>query len=101
MTGLKQVIRDIKLVNIATFENLKFDFWKEDNKKELEREIQADKRLKLGVLQLMPDFNRLITKYEIEFNKPMSEFNVVDIAIIDNEFKRLYSKKINRIMGGI
>ena len=35
----KQVTKDIDIVNIASFQNLNFEFWKDENKKDLDREI--------------------------------------------------------------
>lgn len=33
----KQVTKDTDVVNIASFQNLNFEFWKDENKKELEQ----------------------------------------------------------------
>ena len=65
----KQVTKDTDIVNIATLENLNFEFWKDENKKDLDNEIQADTRLNLGVMELLPAFDNLITIYEIKWNK--------------------------------
>ena len=42
----KQSIQDTDLVSIASFKELRFDFWKGDNKKYLDEEIEADNKLK-------------------------------------------------------
>ena len=40
----KQVTKDTDVVNIASFQNLNFEFWKDENKKDLDREREADTR---------------------------------------------------------
>ena len=47
----KQVTKDIDVVNIASLQSLNFEFWKDENKKNLDREIEADTRLNLGVMK--------------------------------------------------
>ena len=42
----KQITKDIDVVSIASFQELKFNFWKDDNKEYLESEIKADIRKK-------------------------------------------------------
>lgn len=93
----KQVTKDKDIVNISTLSNLKFEFWKDDNKKELEKEIQADINLSLKAMQLMPDFNNLITLYEIKWDKSMRDFNAMECEIITREFQRIYRHKIERL----
>ena len=95
----KQVTKDTDVVNIATFQNLNFEFWKDENKKDLDREIEADTRLKLGVMELLPSFDNLITIYEIKWNKSRNDFNVMERDLVTNEFKKLYGKRINKLMG--
>ena len=95
----KQVTKDIDVVNIASFQNLNFEFWKDENKKDLDREIEADTRLKLGVMELLPSFDNLITIYEIKWNKSRNDFNVIERDLVTNEFKKLYGKRINKLMG--
>ena len=95
----KQVTKDIDVVNIATFQELNFSFWKDDNKKELEKEIEADTRIKAGIMDLLPDFDNLVTLYEIKWNKYRQDFNVIERDLITNEFKKLYAKRINKLMG--
>lgn len=95
----KQVTKDTDVVNIATFQNLNFEFWKDENKKDLDREIEADTRLKLGVMELLPAFDNLITIYEIKWNKSRNDFNVMERDLVTNEFKKLYGKRIDKLMG--
>ena len=95
----KQVTKDTDVVNIASFQNLNFEFWKDENKKDLDREIEADTRLKLGVMELLPSFDNLITIYEIKWNKSRKDFNVMERDLVTNEFKKLYGKRINKLMG--
>ena len=95
----KQVIKDTDVVNIATLENLNFEFWKDENKKELDREIKADAKLKAGIMDLLPDFDNLVTCYEIKWNKSRNDFNVMERDLVTNEFKKLYAKRINKLMG--
>ena len=95
----KQVTKDIDIVNIATFQELNFSFWKDDNKKELEKEIEADTRIKAGIMDLLPDFDNLVTLYEIKWNKCRQDFNVIERDLITNEFKKIYAKRINKLMG--
>ena len=95
----KQVTRDTDVVSISSFQELNFNFWKDDNKKDLEREIKADARLKSSIMQLLPDFDNLVTLYEIKWNKSRYDFNVMEKDLVTNEFKKLYSKKINKLMG--
>ena len=95
----KQVTKDTDVVNIATLENLNFEFWKDENKKDLDREIEADARLKLGVMELLPSFDNLITIYEIKWNKLRNDFNVMERDLVTNEFKKLYGKRIDKLMG--
>ena len=95
----KQVTKDTDVVNIATFQNLNFEFWKDENKKDLDREIEADARLKLGVMELLPAFDNLITIYEIKWNKSRNDFNVMERDLVTNEFKKLYRKRIDKLMG--
>ena len=95
----KQVTKDTDVVNIATFQNLNFEFWKDENKKDLDREIEADTRLNLGVMELLPAFDNLITIYEIKWNKSRNDFNVIERDLVTNEFKKLYGKRINKLMG--
>ena len=95
----KQVTKDTDVVNIATLENLNFEFWKDENKKDLDIEIEADARLKLGVMELLPAFDNLITIYEIKWNKSRNDFNVMERDLVTNEFKKLYGKRINKLMG--
>ena len=95
----KQVTKDTDVVNIATFQNLNFEFWKDENKKDLDREIEADARLKLGVMELLPSFDNLITIYEIKWNKLRNDFNVMERDLVTNEFKKLYGNRINKLMG--
>ena len=95
----KQVTKDTDVVNIASLENLNFEFWKDENKKDLDREIEADTRLKLGVMELLPAFDNLITIYEIKWNKSRNDFNVMERDLVTNEFKKLYGKRINKLMG--
>ena len=95
----KQVTRDTDVVSISSFQELNFNFWKDDNKKDLEREIKADARLKSSIMQLLPDFDNIVTLYEIKWNKSRYDFNVMEKDLVTNEFKKLYSKKINKLMG--
>ena len=95
----KQVTKDTDVVNIATLENLNFEFWKDENKKDLDIEIEADARLKLGVMELLPAFDNLITIYEIKWNKSRNDFNVIERDLVTNEFKKLYGKRINKLLG--
>lgn len=95
----KQVTKDTDVVNIASFQNLNFEFWKDENKKDLDREIEADTRLNLGVMELLPAFDNLITIYEIKWNKSRNDFNVIERDLVTNEFKKLYRKRIDKLMG--
>ena len=95
----KQVTKDTDIVNIASFQNLNFEFWKDENKKDLDIEIEADARLKLGVMELLPAFDNLITIYEIKWNKSRNDFNVMERDLVTNEFKKLYGKRIDKLMG--
>ena len=95
----KQVTKDTDVVNIASFQNLNFEFWKDENKKDLDREIEADTRLNLSVMELLPAFDNLITIYEIKWNKSRNDFNVMERDLVTNEFKKLYGKRINKLMG--
>ena len=95
----KQVTKDKDIVNISNLDNLNFELWKYENKKKLIREIDADKKLKLGVLDLLPDFDNLVTLYEIKWLKSRNDFNVIEQDIVTNEFKKLYAKRINKLMG--
>ena len=95
----KQITKDTDVVNIASFQNLNFEFWKDENKKDLDIEIEADARLKLGVMELLPAFDNLITIYEIKWNKSRNDFNVMERDLVTNEFKKLYGKRINKLMG--
>ena len=95
----KQVTRDKDIVNISNLDNLNFELWKYENKKILIREIDADKKLKLGILDLLPDFDNLVTLYEIKWLKSRNDFNVIEQDIVTNEFKKLYAKRINKLMG--
>lgn len=99
MEKYKQVIKDTDLVSIASLNELRLEFWKDTNKEKLEKEIAADAKIKLGVLELLPDFDNLITIYEIKWNKSRKKFNIMEQDIITNEFKRMYGKRINAIMG--
>ena len=94
-----QAIEDTDLVNIASFNELRFNFWKDDNKKYLEKEIEADNRLKISIMELLPDFDNLVTIYEIKLLKSRNDFNLLERDIVTNEFKKLYAKKINTLMG--
>ena len=95
----KQVINDTDLVSLASFDELRFEFWKDDNKDTLEKETDADAKFKLKVLKLLPDFDNLITIYEIKWNKSRKDFNIIEVDFIKNEFKKLYGRKINATMG--
>ena len=95
----KQVTKDKDIVNISNLDNLNFELWKYENKKKLIREIDADKKLKLGVLDLLPDFDNLVTLYEIKWLKSRNNFNIIEQDIVTNEFKKLYAKRINKLMG--
>jgi len=95
----KQAINDTDLISITSFKDLKLEFWKDDNKDVLEKEIDADARLKLGVLELLPAFDNLITIYEIKWNKSRKNFNIMEVEVIKNEFKKQFAKRINAIMG--
>ena len=95
----KQVTRDKDIVNISNLDNLNFELWKYENKKNLIREIDADKKLKLGILDLLPDFDNLVTLYEIKWLKSRNDFNIIEQDIVTNEFKKLYAKRINKLMG--
>ena len=95
----KQVINDTDLVSITSFKELKLEFWKDYNKDELEKEIDEDAKFKLKVLKLLPDFDNLITIYEVKWNKPRKSFNLMEVEVIQNEFKKLYARRINAIMG--
>ena len=95
----KQVTKDKDIVNISNLDNLNFELWKYENKKNLIREIDADKKIKLGILDLLPDFDNLVTLYEIKWLKSRNDFNVIEQDIVTNEFKKLYAKRINKLMG--
>ena len=95
----KQVTKDKDIVNISNLDNLNFELWKYENKKNLIREIDADKKLKLGILDLLPDFDNLVTLYEIKWLKSRNNFNIIEQDIVTNEFKKLYAKRINKLMG--
>lgn len=99
METYKQVTKDTDVVNIASFQNLNFEFWKDENKKNLDREIEADTRLKLGVMELLPAFDNLITIYEMKWNKSRNDFNVMERDLVTNEFKKLYGKRIDKLIG--
>lgn len=94
----KQVTKDIDVVNIASLQSLNFEFWKDENKKNLDREIEADTRLKLGVMDLLPAFDNLIVIYELKWNKSRKDFNVMERDLVTNEFKKLYGKRIDKLM---
>lgn len=94
----KQVTKDTDVVNIASFQNLNFEFWKDENKKNLDKEIEADTRLKLGVMDLLPAFDNLIVIYELKWNKSRKDFNVMERDLVTNEFKKLYGKRIDKLM---
>ena len=96
----KQVTKDTDVVNIASFQNLNFEFWKDENKKDLDREIEADTRLNLGVMELLPAFDNLITIYEIKWNKSRNDFNVIERDLVIKEFHKLYGKKVNKLLMG-
>ena len=95
----KQVTKDKDIVNISNLDNLNFELWKYENKKNLIREIDADKKLKLGILDLLPDFDNLVTLYEIKWLKSRNDFNIIEQDIVTNKFKKLYAKRINKLMG--
>ena len=95
----KQVTKDKDIVNISNLDNLNFELWKYENKKNLIREIDADKKIKLGILDLLPDFDNLVTLYEIKWLKSRNDFNIIEQDIVTNEFKKLYAKRINKLMG--
>ena len=95
----KQSIQDTDLVSIASFKELKFDFWKGDNKNYLDKEIEADNKLKIGIMELLPDFDNIVTIYEIKWLKSRNDFNLFERETVTNEFKKLYAKKINMLMG--
>lgn len=95
----KQVTKDTDVVNISTLGNLNFEFWKEENKRNLDKEIQADTRLNLGVMELLPAFDNLIVTYELKWNKSRKYFNVIERDLVTNEFKKLYGKRIDKLMG--
>ena len=84
----KQIIKDTDLVNIASFNELRFNFWKDDNKKYLEKEIEADTRLKISIMELLPDFDNLVTLYEIKWLKSRNDFNLLERETVTNEFKK-------------
>ena len=92
-------MRNTDVVNIASFQNLNFEFWKDENKKNLDKEIEADTRLKLGVMDLLPAFDNLIVIYELKWNKSRKDFNVMERDLVTNEFKKLYGKRIDKLMG--
>ena len=94
-----QAIEDTDLVNIASFNELRFDFYKGDNKKYLEKEIEEDNKLKKGIMELLPDFDNIVTIYEIKWLKSRNDFNLFERETVTNEFKKLYAKKINMLMG--
>lgn len=73
---------------------------KYENKKDLDREIEADARLKLGVMELLPSFDNLITIYEIKWNKLRNDFNVIERDLVIKEFHKLYGKKVNKLLMG-
>lgn len=95
----KQSIQDTDLVSIASFKELRFDFWKGDNKKYLDEEIEEDNKLKKGIMELLPDFDNIVTIYEIKWLKSRNDFNLFERETVTNEFKKLYAKKINMLMG--
>lgn len=95
----KQSIQDTDLVSIASFKELRFDFYKGDNKKYLEKEIEEDNKLKKGIMELLPDFDNIVTIYEIKWLKSRNDFNLFERETVTNEFKKLYAKKINMLMG--
>ena len=95
----KQSIQDTDLVSIASFKELRFDFWKGDNKKYLDKEIEEDNKLKKGIMELLPDFDNIVTIYEIKWLKSRNDFNLFERETVTNEFKKLYAKKINMLMG--
>mgnify|MGYP002581126755 CR=1 FL=1 len=41
----------------------------------------------------------LITIYEIKWNKSRNDFNVIERDLVTNEFKKLYGKRIDKLMG--
>lgn len=94
----KRVTKDTDVVNIASFQNLNFEFWKDENKKNLYREIEADTRLKLGVMDLLPAFDNLIVIYELKWNKSRKDFNVMERDLVTKELKKLYGKRIDKLM---
>ena len=95
----KQSIQDTDLVSIASFKELRFDFYKGDNKKYLDEEIEEDNKLKKGIMELLPDFDNIVTIYEIKWLKSRNDFNLFERETVTNEFKKLYAKKINMLMG--
>ena len=70
-----------------------------DNKKYLDEEIEADNKLKKGIMELLPDFDNIVTIYEIKWLKSRNDFNLFERETVTNEFKKLYAKKINMLMG--
>lgn len=85
------------IVNVATLENLNFEMWKYQNKKELEKEIKADIDLSLKALQLMPQFNRVIRQCEIKFGKTMDKFNIMEQEFATMAFQTIYKDDLERM----
>ena len=50
-------------------------------------------------MELLPSFDNLITIYEIKWNKLRNDFNVIERDLVTNEFKKLYGKRIDKLMG--
>lgn len=95
----KQVTKDMDIANIASFQNLNFEFLKDENKKYLDRELEADTRLKISVMELLPALDKLIFRYELKWNKSRNDFNVMERDLVTDEFKKLYGKRIDKLMG--
>lgn len=50
-------------------------------------------------MELLPALDKLIFRYELKWNKSRNDFNVMERDLVTDEFKKLYGKRIDKLMG--
>jgi uncharacterized pyridoxal phosphate-containing UPF0001 family protein len=82
----EQITKDSDVVNISTVENLNKKFWKYQNKKAFNREIEESKNVTIQSIYALPSFEAHVRKHERAWNKSRTEFNVLELEHIDRTY---------------
>lgn len=86
MEGFKQFTKDNDVVNLCVPENLNKKFWKYQNNKAFNKAIKESVKVTIESIFALPSFEAHVRKHERLWNKPRTEFNILEKEHIDRTY---------------